>query len=274
MHSPPAPISQNKYKSIRKLKHRKHRIAENVLLCEGHRLLHSAVDAGIEISDILITEHYLHTSGRDTLIIEKLENSSSLHLCTEKQMQEISEEVTPAGILFVARKKFKSINEIPNCRAQWIIYLQNISDPGNLGTIIRSAMWFNLPVIMLSPDSVEPGNPKVVRASAGSIFTADIYKDIPADLMHREFTNRGYNCLATGASGTQSVYNWLPEQKGVLCLGSEAHGLTPDLLHLSTACIFIPGNNQVESLNLGVAAGIIFSKLSENSSHNYKVQEL
>jgi len=259
----PSPLSQAKLKQIRKLKSRKHRVLENLYLCEGYRLFTAALNSDAEITDIVISDNFLnHDSYRR--VSKALNNTNlSIYQCSDKQMLEISEDVTPPGLLFLVKHHFKNDNHLDQCIENRIIYLENISDPGNLGTIIRTALWFDIRSLILSPNCVDPTNPKVVRASAGAIYYSDLYLNIKSDLVFSKFNSRNFQFAASSASGNISITNWHPPKKCMMFLGSEANGLSAEIIDKCDYQIKIPGNDKIESLNLAVAGGIFMSKLVE-----------
>jgi RNA methyltransferase, TrmH family len=258
----PALLSQAKLKQIRKLKSRKYRVLEKLYLCEGYRLFTAAFNSGAEIIDIVVSDNFLnHDNYRQmTKALEK--SSLSIYRCSEKQMREISDDVTPPGLLFLVKYDFKNESHLEQCIENKVIYLENISDPGNLGAIIRTALWFDMNSLILSPNCVDPTNPKVVRASAGAIFYADIYLNIESELVFSKFKSRNFNFAASTASGNISIADWHPPKKCMLFLGSEANGLSAEIIDKCDNQIKIPGNNKIESLNLAVAGGIFISQLA------------
>jgi TrmH family RNA methyltransferase len=259
----PAPLSQAKLKQIRKLKSRKHRILEKLYLCEGYRLFTAAAASGREITDIIVSDNFLNHDNYRRLT-KVLDNSNlSIYRCNDKQMQEISEDVTPPGLLFLVKHDFKNENHLDQFSENKIIFLENISDPGNLGTIIRTALWFDIRSLILSPNCVDPTNPTVLRASAGASFYADLYLNIESDVAFSKFKSRNFNFAASSASGNISIYDWHPPKKCMLFLGSEANGLSAKTIDKCDYKIKIPGNEKIESLNLAVAGGIFISKLAD-----------
>ncbi|MBL7754765.1 MAG: RNA methyltransferase [Chitinophagaceae bacterium] len=132
--------------------------------------------------------------------------------------------------------------------------LDQIRDPGNLGTIIRIADWFGLDGIICSPETVELYNPKVVQASMGSIFRVPvIYTTLP-DWIRTHADIPVYAASLQGKNLHESSHSI---QTGAILIGNESNGLTPELLSASTYQIRIPGGGAAESLNAAVAAGIL-----------------
>lgn len=141
-----------------------------------------------------------------------------------------------------------------------VIALDSIKDPGNLGTIIRTADWFGIQNILLSEDSVEPYNPKVVRSTMGSIFRVKIYETnhIATTLLKAK---DAYRLVGFSMDGKNIHQFETGEKPSIYLFGSESHGLRADLEKLLDERYTIPGIGGAESLNVAVAAGIVMSKL-------------
>ncbi len=148
---------------------------------------------------------------------------------------------------------------------QLILYLDRITDPGNMGTIIRSAAWFGIPFIVLSPGCVDPFNPKAVRASAGAVFTLPICPGIEFDWLHEWFKKKDYEFIATVAQNGLPPDQWHLNSKSIIFFGQEAGGLDKQILDLADRQLTIPGAGKVESLNISVAAGIFLFELFQRT---------
>ena len=257
----PAPLSHTKLKHFRKLKNRKHRALNRLFFAEGFRQFTAALSSEIEIETVLVSDHFVKNKNYKQILRESADSGFPVYHCTEAQMRELSDDVSPPGIMIITPYHDKNRNHLDTCSENKILYLENISDPGNLGTIIRTAVWFNIKTIFLSPKCVDPTNPKAVRATAGAIFYANLFSDIPPDMMFTFFKQRRYQFAASSASGNVSVSDWQPGDKCILFLGSEAHGLSQEVMNKCDKKIKIPGNTEIESLNLAVAAGIFCNKL-------------
>jgi len=141
------------------------------------------------------------------------------------------------------------------------IYHEDISDPGNLGTILRNSDWFGIKNIFLSAESAEIFNPKVIRASMGSIFHINIYENVSVDdiLMLK---NSGYNFICSDLKG-DSVFNFIKPERLVLFLANESNGPSEKLLSYIDQVINIPGIGKAESLNVSSASAILLSELTK-----------
>ena len=141
-----------------------------------------------------------------------------------------------------------------------IIILDKVSDPGNLGTIIRTADWFGVQNIILSEDSVDLYSPKVVRSTMGSIFHVKTIESTNIVQSIAGLKKKGYNIVALDIKG-DSVANFESIPKTAYIFGSESHGIRNTLLDLADKKITISGAGKAESLNVAVSAGILMSQL-------------
>ena len=197
-----------------------------------------------EINYLFATEKYL---------IEHPMDDPRLELVSEVQMEQMSGQDTPPGILAVAR--------IPEMKALldegMVLALDGIANPGNMGTIIRTAEWFGIKQIVCSEDCVELWNPKVIQATMGSIFRMNVVStDLFSYLKSRKDQGKAiYGALLEGENLFQKA-TW---EDGVIVIGSESHGIRSGILPLITHPITIPRaeGSVTESLNASVAAGII-----------------
>lgn len=227
----------------------------------------AAISSGKIITDIVVTEKYRKHANFKSITGFLQSSATATHLCNEKQMQNLSDEITPPGILFLVKNDLRDPNDLEQCKDNKLIFLENVSDPGNLGAVIRSAVWFNIRTILLSPGCVDPTNPKVVRASAGAIFSAEIYTDVEPGLVFSKLTVKGYECTASTLADAISVNDWIPANKCILFIGSEASGLSDEIIRQCRNKVTIPGNEEMESLNLAIAAGIFLYKLTEKETN-------
>jgi TrmH family RNA methyltransferase len=137
------------------------------------------------------------------------------------------------------------------------ILLDGISDPGNMGTILRTADWFGFDEIICSEDTVELYNPKVVQSTMGSLFRVKvIYTDLPKYI--ESIAEKGFAIAGADLDGVNAFEYQFPE-KTALVIGSESHGIRPNVESLLTQKVHIPGSGNAESLNAGIAAGILLS---------------
>ena len=253
----PKLLSTNKQKQIRKLKQKKFRNQSNSFIAEGFRLFDAAISSpNLITQEIIITEEFQKSKQGLKVKEEAKKHNITIFIADDQQMRSISNEVTPPGIVFIVNKEISKISLPAKIEEKIIIYLDRISDPGNLGTIMRSASWFGVNTIFLSPECVDPWNHKSVRASAGALFTLNLYTETDFTFI-KTFKQNGYQFIATVVSDGIPLNEWDITSRSIIFLGQEASGLSKEILKHADVHISIPGDGHVESLNLSVAAGIL-----------------
>ena len=244
-------MTHNKIKQIQSLERGKYRREHSQFLIEGKRLVESALEFGAKMENVYYTDSF---KNENPGLIQKIEKAGfTLEQILTKQLEKISFTQSPAGIAAVCN--FPDMGN-PDVKQNKWIYLYQVSDPGNMGTLFRSAAWFGFTHISLSPDCVDPFNPKVVRAGMGAHFGLSIHRDIELNLFADSHTLIGADQCGNDVSDFKS-----PE-KFVLVLGSEAHGLSDDIQRIIDHTISIEKIGFGESLNVGVAGSILMHHLS------------
>lgn len=231
-------LSNNQKKYVNSLKQKKFRNEHNAFVIEGVKLVDEALKSDFEIKTVYAKHNWIEANS----FIDAIEVS-------EKELASISSLKTPNEVLAVVAKK-----EAVNIDLSGLtIVLDNIQDPGNLGTIIRTADWFGIKNIVCSSDSVEVYNPKVLQATMGSFFRVNVtYCDLV------EFFNQNPKLTVYGALlDGDNVYNQqLLKTNVVLLMGNESKGISDNLLPFITNKITIPKIGNAESLNVAIAAAI------------------
>lgn len=257
-----SPLSKIKTKTLNKLKLKKYRYSTKTYLCEGWRLFSAAsLSNPINILEVILNDSFINNINYHEVLDFCLKRKIPVSTCADKEFKTLSDEKSPSGLMFVMPLNYFQNSDVKKIADSHCIYLQNITDPGNLGTIIRSAAWFGIETILLSPESVDPFNPKVVRASAGGIFGIKIYLDILLDTIAKFGLNNDYDCVGTSVDNGIQLSNWKVADKNIIFFGNEANGLTNSATELLNKKITVSGTGKLESLNLSVAAGIIFYHL-------------
>lgn len=138
-----------------------------------------------------------------------------------------------------------------------VLALDGVADPGNLGTILRTADWFGAAGVVLSPGCVDPFNEKVVRSTVGSLFHLPVVSDIHLPDALREARSAGFAVVVADVKGAIALDDWRPPARSLLVLGSESQGVSTAVAELADVAVSIPRHGQAESLNVAVAAGIL-----------------
>lgn len=236
----------SKIKEIKKLKEKKYR--KTAFIVEGIKMLKEAISEKAEIDTIIIRE--------DTELDFKLDSELEkkvIHV-TKNVFETISDVVSPQGVLVVINKKIDD-NKISK-HADYILALDGIQDPGNLGTIIRTADSANMKQILVSKDTVDSYSPKVVRSTMGAIYRVKIIEceDLAKTLKSLQTT--GFEIVTTDLHTDKSIYD-MNYNKKIVVIGNEANGVTPEIKELSNYRVKIPMLGKTESLNAAVATGIM-----------------
>ena len=230
-------------KEISKLKNKKYRDLTNTYLVEGDHLVEEAYKNNLLIKIILLEDTICNYD------IEKI-------YVTKEVMKKLTELDTPNKIIGIVKKN------TPLPIGNKILILDNIQDPGNLGTIIRSSLAFNIDTIILTEDSVDLYNPKVLRATQGMIFNINIVvmtiDEVINYLKKTDITIYGTD--VTGGVEADSL-NQDEKKNFILIMGNEGSGVRREVSTLVDKNLYIPMNKKVESLNVGVATSILLYEM-------------
>ncbi len=247
-------ISKAEIKKIRTLNTKKGRDLHNLILIEGKRLIEQAIKSELNIEKVWITENF----EKKNVNIRRLLGNTSIDSILEQDLNKISKTKNPSGIIGVMNTSLGDIKKSD----RRIIILDGISDPGNLGTILRTANWFGIKNVILSEECVDQFNSKVVRAGMGSHFNMNIVRtDIVKYVTQLQSDN--FKIIAAEIDTNNSIENLkLSDDKWALLMGNEAHGLSESILSLVDCKIKIPQLGKIESLNVSVACGIFLYHIS------------
>jgi TrmH family RNA methyltransferase len=234
-------VSKNEIKYIQSLFHKKQRSEEKVFVAEGPKLAEELINAKAIVKHIYATEKWLRKNTGFTLPVTEV-SDIELHkisnMQTPNEVVVIAHQITPEGA--------------HTLKGNLTIVLDDIQDPGNMGTIIRIADWFGITQIVCSENCVELYNPKVVQATMGSLLRVDCrYQNF--DSWSLEGDLKIFGALLSG----ENVYSIGKVTEGLLVIGNESKGITEPLLSRITHPVTIPKMGSAESLNAAVAAGII-----------------
>lgn len=241
--SPDNPI----IKLARKLHNKKYRDRERLFLLEGRRSVEEAL-ARPELLHCVFLEESL---AQEDLALP----DADIYLLDTRLLQSISTTETTQGMTAIVKIPDWSLEELVETKGL-IVLLDRISDPGNLGSIIRSCWALGVNGLLLSPECVDPFSPKVVRSSMGGILNLPVLADITEqelDLLQTQ----GYEIICTGLENARDYYSVDLTGAKVLVMGSEARGVSQEIINRSNCTIKIPMKSNVDSLNVAAACAII-----------------
>lgn len=240
-------LQNNQVKHWRKLHTKKYRTKTNRFLIEGFHLLEEAKKSNWQIETVIVKEGIKFPSW-----VEEFE----LVYVSEKVFNEITQTESPQGIIAEVERK-----TLPRNNEKAIILIDSVQDPGNLGTIIRTADAAGFSAIGLGIGTVDPFNEKVLRASQGSIFHIPIYHTNLVDEI-KKLQQDDFTIWASALEGAKNYLDADIPEKVAIIVGNEGAGIDPEIISLADEIVKIPIYGQAESLNVSIAAGIFMYHIS------------
>jgi len=250
---------------------KKGRLREKKIIIEGARLVREALFSKWPIECAFVTESYtrkLEWNEFKSYFEQKKINCSKLN---EKIFKKLSQTEHPQGILIIAEVPHFKVKIKNNESLDLVLLLQGIRDPGNMGTIIRTADWFNVNAIFSSRDCVEVLNSKVIRSSMGSIFRIPVIEVQDLRKKTTELKKNRFTIVSSTLKPTLDYKKSILRKPIALILGSEASGISPEIESLSDVKLKIPKYGKAESLNVALAGAILLNQLA---SHIYDTKEI
>jgi TrmH family RNA methyltransferase len=249
-------VSQTQLKKWARLTETKARRAEGVFLVEGVKVVEELLSSDGQTEAILVLpEKIKDWEG----LVDKTDNNIPIYSITRSQWKKLSQDKEPEGIMAVVQIKPElDLTAFLSTRPGNTLILHETNNPGNVGALMRSALWFGFSNIILSANSADYTNPKTVRASMGSLFHLTIVSDVDLRAALPQIKKHHY---LVGSDVRQGLSPRPLPQKAALLLGSESHGLPEYLLAFADERWCIPGNAQTDSLSLPQAATIMMYEM-------------
>lgn len=249
-------LSNRRRKEIASLRYKKYRERLGQFVVEGVRSVEAAVEAGAPLVDVVV-EEAVRDDPSVQAVLARLAPEVPVVAVSAEDMAALSNVETSQGLLAVAR--VEQCPEEKLMQARSVLALDGVQDPGNVGTLIRTAAWFGVEVVLAGPRTAGCFNPKVVRAAMGGLWDVDLARaeDLGATL--DALQQKGFALYGADLAGTPASA-WAPRAPAVVVVGSEAHGLSAAVLARLHERVSIPGGARragTESLNVAVAAGIL-----------------
>lgn len=249
-------MTKNKLKYYSSLLNKKQRQLENKFLVEGDKLILEALDSGYTCEII-----FVHSQSANNDIPKRFHKYKfEIEILKPLEFEKLCDTKNPQGVVGVFHSKQNVQNNFSNDKL--IVALENISDPGNMGTILRNCDWFGVKNVLLSSNCAEIFNPKVIRASAGSVFHISISREDNLISVLETQREHSYKILCADLKG-DNLYTFNHPEKLILVLANEANGPTKELLGICDFKITIPRKGNAESLNVASASAVILAELSK-----------
>ena len=245
-------LSKSQISFIKSLHQKKYRKENKIFIIEGIKSITEFISSTFQIHSIYYLAQYQS-------LLPQLPANIKLFEVNNADLDKISTLQTPQGILALVKMPEAPLPETLNLKNKFSLVLDGIQDPGNLGTIIRTADWFGFQNVICSPNTVEVYNPKTVQATMGSLCRVNVvYDDLSSFITQSDLPVFG--AMLSG----QSLYevNWGKE--GLIILGNEGQGVTEEIANFITQPVTIPRVGGAESLNVALSAAILCSDISRN----------
>ena len=254
--------THSELQSLRSLKTGKGRREWNQYAAEGVRLLEESTRHGVDPEVLYCDPGALSDRGRQ-LPEDLRKRGVRYEEIAAHQLEKAADTKTPQGLIGVFKCPEISLESLQTCRR--LLVCDGISDPGNVGTLIRSAHAFDFEAVLLTDESADPFSPKVVRSTAGSIFAIPAVKTSREDCLG--FLAESSFSLVTSdpaaAQDTALLTGQARSKQLALAIGSEGEGISPSLLERSSLRLAIRHSDQVEALNAGVAGSLLMRGIYE-----------
>lgn len=253
-------------KRIRSLHERQARHKAGLFLIEGETIVLEAFQRDIHIEAVLVDRNYFERGFPEVFD----DNLIELNVVEPALFKTLVTTSSPCSVLAVARVQDFSFDEIlarcetkANCK---VVVLENLQDPGNLGTIVRSALAFNADAMLITRGSVDIYNPKVVRSAMGALFELPIATGVEVDYVINKLKQAGFEIIGLNPEGDRSLTALKNTGKKALLIGNEGNGLSEQADGMLDHSVFIPMNlKQVESLNAAIATSIVLYHLNASA---------
>lgn len=240
-------------KSIKKLKDKKYRDEKKEFMIEGIKLIQEAIEENAKIKMIIVCDNCIKEDCIEPKLLYQIAKYDCIYV-SEKVFLSITDVKNPQGMLAII--EMENTEEKIKYDEDIIFVLDGIQDPGNLGTILRTIDSVGLSQIIVSKDTVDAYNPKVVRSTMGAIFRVKVIESQDIIRTLRNLKKHKYEILATSLETDKNIYN-IDYNKKVIVIGNEANGVSKGILDLSDEKAKIPMLGKTESLNAAVATSVI-----------------
>lgn len=254
-------LTKNELKIYSSLLKKKFRKLEKKFIVEGKKIVLEGLRSNY-LCEIVLSTNQFYEANID-LFKRFQKRLIRYELLKGNEFKRLSDTNSPQGIAAVFSYKEENNHVEPDIKT--IVALESISDPGNLGTILRTCDWFGFKHVLISPDSADIYNPKVLRSTMGSIFHLNVLESENFYSQLKNYKKSGYKIVVTDLSG-ENVFELTLPGKVIIVFSSEAHGPSEELFKITDQKITIPKYGDAESLNVSSAAAVVLSYITRVKS--------
>lgn len=255
--------SGNKHiKTIRLLHGKKYRDELNKFIIEGKKLVAEALEYNVSIDYAVFSESFLEQEKAKETEMELESRGIRVFYLEDRIFNEIGDTETPQGIIAVAEKPASETDEIIDRESVCLLLLDEVRDPGNVGTIIRTADACGIDGVVLSKGCADLYNGKTIRSTMGSLFHVPVIQNADIEEFLGKTSSKGIISIGADPHSTINCIDMPPLKKSVIVIGNEAQGIRPKTLELLDKRISIPMPGKAESLNAGIAAAIMMYEIA------------
>lgn len=248
--------NNNLFKEIKKLKEKKHRIKSNKYLIEGLRFVEEAIKSKVSIDSIIFTESF---KEKNPDLFLKINENIKLIQMNEALLKQLCSTENPQGIVGVINMQNKELKS-----GELVVLVDKVQDPGNMGTIIRTAHAAGAAGIVMTKGTVDIYNDKTLRSTMGSIFYIPIFEDDSLDFV-KSLKKEGYKLVVSSLQGKNNFFEENLQGKVMIAVGNEGNGVSDEVYDIADIKVKIPMPGEAESLNVAVATSImIYEKIRQS----------
>ncbi|EOU1990734.1 RNA methyltransferase [Clostridium perfringens] len=248
--------NNNLFKEIKKLKEKKYRIKSNKYLIEGLRFVEEAIKSKVSIDSIIFTESF---KEKNPDLFLKINENIKLIQMNEALLKQLCSTENPQGIVGVINMQNKELKS-----GELVVLVDKVQDPGNMGTIIRTAHAAGAAGIVMTKGTVDIYNDKTLRSTMGSIFYIPIVEDDSLDFV-KSLKKEGYKLVVSSLQGKNNFFEENLQGKVMIAVGNEGNGVSDEVYDIADIKVKIPMPGEAESLNVAVATSImIYEKIRQS----------
>ena len=244
-------LTANDVKYYASLKQKKHSREQKKFLIEGFHLIEECLSSPYNL-EIIILRNGTDLTNKPAILSAISKNKTKVESLPEKSFNKLTDTESSQGIIGVVTKPKTAKNDL----GEIVIALDGINDPGNMGTIIRTAYWFGVKSVIAGEGSADIFNQKVIRASQGAVFYTNVYEDVNLNDKLKKLIADGYKVYLFTLAAKMTLSTLNKSGKSVIVFGSESHGISEELIKGDYEQVKIEGYSKAESLNAAISCGI------------------